>query len=311
MKTAASPSVGRRSRRLAGGGREPIPIPSQRRSPTEAAHRGDRVVLQASRRPAPRIALGALSALTLAPVLLGALLGHGRTPPAVAAIEVRLAASAAASSEQADRDAATQLALLTSPAVLAPVSVQEGLPLHRLRSSVSARTNLDGDLVQVEVQDASPQRALRVAAAVAQAWEQLAELEVVTPRSLQFYRDRIAQLEAAAEAVQQRVGVLYNDRLARSRDGVRLEPSAEERRLQIRLEVLEGQIGRAQDGGAGLLAAGASVQQPKIVTPAYLLPAGRMSSTLQGAAAGVLLGAALGALGYVLLLRPTWSRLSP
>lgn len=198
------------------------------------------------------------------------------------------------SSQEADRQLATQEVLLGSRGVLAPVAERLDVPLRDLTRAQSVEQIAGSQVLRLQVRNQDPELAVRLAQGIADRYVESVSNEAValTSDEERRIRDEIAELSVTAAAGRARLDEIA---AARAAGDVTLSATQEERQLQVEDTTLAQRIGALQSQLSGILVERDSASPAEILTPAYLLDDPVGPRPLRAAAAGALLGIFLAA----------------
>lgn len=193
------------------------------------------------------------------------------------------------SSQEAERQLATQQVLLSSRGVLAPVAERFDVPLAALTASQQVEILAGSEILRLQVRNEDAGLAVRLAQAIADSYiasvsTSLGDIGSEQERQL---RDQITDLSVAAAAGRTRLDEIAALRAA---GGVTAETSREERRLQIEDTTLTQRISTLQAQLTELLIQGENARPAEILTPAYLLDEPVGPKPVRAAAAGAMVG---------------------
>lgn len=198
-----------------------------------------------------------------------------------------------------DRTLQTQLVAMKSQAVLQPVADQFKMSVADLSKALTATVLLDSEVIQLEVDDASPARAQAIVGAVVKSYFKNLGPDQNTV-SEGILTKQIAGYNTQRDSLNSKIATLEANRLAQN--PVPAE-GAPELGYQSQLNDLATQISNAQTQLNTLSVQEA--QQPHVqqLTQPYLLPGKVAPKPLQGAIAGFLAGIMVAALVVGLLIR--------
>lgn len=206
------------------------------------------------------------------------------------------------SSQEAERQLATQEVLLSSRGVLAPVAERFDVPLPVLTAAQAVELLPGTQVLRLQVHNEDPDLAVRLTQAIADGYITSVSSDVSGAGSEQEReaRDQIAELSVTAAAGRARL-----DEIAAERATGRTTSAAteEERRLQVEDTALTQRINSLQTQLTEILVQGENARPAEILTPAYLLDEPVGPRPKRAAAAGAMIGLVLGAGLLIVALR--------
>lgn len=244
-----------------------------------------------------------LAVIAVAIILLGAVagfvgaLGWPKTYAARAEILFPITEEQPTGFLREDRNITTQLVLMTGRPVLDPVAAQQARPVEDLQRHVTASVLQSSEIIQVQVTDGSPQRALQTTQAVVNSYL------VVNQTNEPLLRQRLdTQLAAATVALteaQNRLAAQQTEVTNGTAQAATLAPlQTAVQTAQTRQQQLQSQLDGVNQAQANPIA--------QLITPPY--QAGVVSpNTGFAASAGALVGLLL-AVGVVAVVARSWTR---
>jgi capsular polysaccharide biosynthesis protein len=198
-----------------------------------------------------------------------------------------------------DRTLQTQLVAMKSQAVLQPVADKFKIPIDTLSKQLTATVLLDSEVIQLEVDDASPARAQAIVGAVVAAYFKNLGPDANTVSEGILDR-QIAAIDVQRSSLNDKIATLEANRIAQN--PVPAE-GATELGYQSQLNDLLTQ--RSSDETQLSTLTVQEAQQPHVqqLTQPYLLAGKVAPKPLQGAIAGMLAGIMVAALVVGLLIR--------
>lgn len=198
------------------------------------------------------------------------------------------------SSQEAERQLATQEVLLSSRGVLAPVAERFNVPLPTLTAAQSVELLPGTQVLRMQVHDQDPDLAVRLTQAIADGY--IASVSSGTSgagsEEEREVRDQIAELSVTAAAGRARLDEIAAERAA---GRATAETTREERRLQVEDTTLTQRINTLQTQLTEILVQGENARPADILTPAYLLDEPVGPRPQRAGAAGAMVGLVLGA----------------
>ncbi len=215
--------------------------------------------------------------------------------PTVYAAEADVLFSVTGSSQEGERQLATQEVLLSSRGVLSPVAERFDVPLPELTRSQDVEQLAGSQVLRTRIRNNEPELAVRLAQGVAESYVAsvstgVTDLGAEQERRL---RDEITDLSVRAAAGRARL-----DEIAAARAGAAASPgglavTAEERNLQVEDTALTQRVSALQSELTQILVQRETATPAEILTPAYLLDQPVGPRPVRAAAAGAMLGLVL------------------
>lgn len=275
---------------------EPLPLAAERPGSAHVAPRvgeaaAEQPAVARTRRSLQTWSAQRLFAVSTALVLLFVLTAYlaSSTQPTVYGAQADLLFKVPGSSQEAERQLATQQVLLSSRGVLAPVAERFDVLLPTLAASQQVELLAGSEILRLQVRNEDADIAVRLTQAIADSYIESVSTTLGDAGSEQErqLRDQIADLSVAAAAGRTRLDEIASLRAAG--DGTP-EASSEERRLQVEDTTLTQRISTLQAQLTELLIRNASGRPAEILTPAYLLDEPVGPKPVRAAAAGAMVG---------------------
>lgn len=248
----------------------------------------------------PRRLTAACLALVAVSTLCAYLASAARAPVYAARADVLFELSG--SSQEAERQLATQRVLLSSRGVLEPVARKFDVPLSELTRSQEVEQISGSEILRLQVRHPDRVLAVRLTQAVADGYVAAVSAPEAAGGEEQErqVRDKITQLSVTAAAVRAR---LEDIAAARAAGNAGPRATEEERQLQVQESTLSPQISALQAQLTELLVARENDRPARILTEAYLLDEPVAPQPVRAAAAGAMAGILLASLLLALALR--------
>jgi uncharacterized protein involved in exopolysaccharide biosynthesis len=215
--------------------------------------------------------------------------------PTVYAAEADVLFSVTGSSQEGERQLATQEVLLSSRGVLSPVAERFDVPLPELTRSQDVEQLAGSQVLRTRIRNNEPELAVRLAQGVAESYVASVSTGVTDLGAEQErrIRDEITDLSVRAAAGRARL-----DEIAAARAGAAAGPgglavTAEERNLQVEDTALTQRVSALQSELTQILVQRETATPAEILTPAYLLDQPVGPRPVRAAAAGAMLGLVL------------------
>jgi len=247
------------------------------------------------RRPLSAEQLRRLGLVSLAIVLLGALVGYGAAllwPPQYAAradILFEITEEKPTGFLREDRSLTTQLVVLRSRQVLGPVAAAEGIPVEEFEKTISFSVVDSSEVIQVEVTDGSPDVALRRLQAVVDRYFEIAAQDRASEVG-DFLRAQLTEVRDQLTAARARLNRFASDPAALTE-----VESLVQREQQL--------LGRLDELGVAERVA----PRREVLVPPYLVPDPVSPRPALAAGAGALTALVI-ATGAVFLLARRWAK---
>ena len=197
-----------------------------------------------------------------------------------------------------DRSLTTQLVLAHSRAVLEPVATANGMTVDELSSQLSVSLLGSSELIRLQVEDASPERALALVEAVVTQYLTLTR-EQGTDNARQYLETQMSQLETLVDAQRDKIEVL-SAQTTNPQDGNVLAARSELESLLTRQDAIAEQLDQLTVGQM-------TQQRIDLLTPGYVLADPVSPRPKVAAVTGALAAAVLAAV-LVALIGRRWSR---
>ena len=196
------------------------------------------------------------------------------------------------SSQESERQLATQEVLLGSRGVLAPVADRFDVPLRELTESQDAQQIAGSQVLRTELRNQDAELAVRLAQAIADSYVASVTSGVSDTGAEEERRilAEVTELSVTAAAGRARLEEFAAARAAAGPRGAALVVSAEERNLQVQDTALSQRISALQARVSEILAERENSVRARVLTPAYLLDEPVGPRPLRAVAAGAMLG---------------------
>jgi uncharacterized protein involved in exopolysaccharide biosynthesis len=199
---------------------------------------------------------------------------------------------------EAERQIATQRALLMSASTLGPIAERFGLAPDDLDEHVSVESVDDSNVLRLTVDDADPERAVAVTQAVAERY--IAQVRGAESPELEeakgLIESRIEEIAGQLPDLQERLGKAQRSAAAR-------QSTLADSLLLAEIQSLLGRIGSLQDRLTELELQQITDARARILTPAYLLDEPLEPQPVRAGAAGAIAGIFVACLALLLVGR--------